>query len=214
VKHDPAQRAITKRQFVEKLKGIRKTAISRWTLALRTRKQLLEAKRKELKAHLDINSQIRYFVINTAQLVDYKSEFALFVKEYLAKYHYKQAHIETPVFCLHTTAEELKEIEIRLFNMGIKSTNGYICDQFYDEYFFRKPIQTNKKGEMNREFLLRLIRWEDHGALLNKQKCEDLFIIGELDIDLLDTTDINVEHLAVNSLKTVKYVMGVSNVYE
>ena len=47
VKHDPTERKITKRQFLEALKSIRKTAISRWTMALRTRKQLLDARRKQ-----------------------------------------------------------------------------------------------------------------------------------------------------------------------
>jgi len=53
VRHDPTERAITKRQFLEALKSIRKTAISRWTMALRTRKQLLDARRKQMKTQLD-----------------------------------------------------------------------------------------------------------------------------------------------------------------
>ena len=42
--HDPAKRQITRKQFLERLNSIRTTAISRWTLALRTRKKLLETR--------------------------------------------------------------------------------------------------------------------------------------------------------------------------
>jgi hypothetical protein len=59
-----------------------------------------------------------------------------------------------------------------------------------------------------------MLRWEDHGTVLNNRKCDDLFIIGERGCDSLNTVDVNVEHLAATSLKEVKYVMGVSNVYE
>ncbi len=37
---------------------------------------------------------------------------------------------------------------------------------------------------------------------------------GSLYCDSLNTVDVNVEHLAATSLKEVKYIMGVSNVYE
>jgi hypothetical protein len=59
-----------------------------------------------------------------------------------------------------------------------------------------------------------MLRWEDHGAVLNNRKCDDLFMLGEPGCDSINTVDVNVEHLASTSLKEVKYVMGVSNVYE
>jgi len=50
--------------------------------------------------------------------------------------------------------------------------------------------------------------------VLNNRKCDDMFIIGEPDCASLNTVDVNVEHLAAASIKEIKYVMGVSNVYE
>ncbi len=64
VKHDLADRQITKKTFLSELRAIRTTAISRWTLALRTREKLLQARRKQLKVHLDKNARLRYFVID------------------------------------------------------------------------------------------------------------------------------------------------------
>jgi hypothetical protein len=215
VKHDPAERKITKLQFLEALKTIRKTAISRWTMALRTRKQLLDARRKQMKTHLDKNSRLRYFVVDAQTLDDYEEEIVLFVGDYLDKYHFKTAHISTPVLCLCTSKQDFLHIQRRLYVKGIISATGYIGDHFEESRFFRDPLtRKGTGGAVKREFSLRLLRWEDHSASLNNRKCDDLFIIGKPDCDSLNTVDVNVEHLAATSLKEVKYVMGVSNVYE
>ena len=86
VRHDPTKRNITNRQFVDRLKAIRTTAISRWTLALKTHKKLLESRRKQLKSNLDKNARLRYFVIDAKSLEDYDNGIVLFVKDYLEKY--------------------------------------------------------------------------------------------------------------------------------
>jgi len=215
VKHDPKERNITRQQFLEQLKGIRKTAISRWTMALHTRKQLLDARRKQLKTHLDKNSRLRYLLVDSKSLDDYAAEIVLFVSDYLDKYHSKPPHISTPVLCLCTSNDGFRDIQYRLYMKGIISTDGYVGEHFEESRFFREPFSRKATGgAMEREFSLRLLRWEDHGTVLNNRKCDDLFIIGEPDCASLDTVDVNIEHLAASSLKEVKYVMGVSNVYE
>jgi hypothetical protein len=215
VKHDPTERKITKQKFLGDLKSIRKTAISRWTMALRTRKQLLDARRKQLKTHLDTNSRLRYFVVDSKSIEDYSTEIVLFVKDYLDKYHSKPAHISTPVLSLCTSEDDFQDIQYRLSQKGIICADGYIANHFDESRFFRDPLSCKGSGGgIEREFLLRLLRWEDHGIILNNRKCDDLFIIGQSDYAALDTVDVNVEYLAATSLKEIKYVMGISNVYE
>jgi hypothetical protein len=215
VKHNPTERTLTKRQLLHALNGIRKTAISRWTMALRTRKQLLDARRKQMKAHLDKNSRLRYFVVDPKSLDDYEEEIVLFVGDYLDKYHFKTAHISTPLLCLCTSEENFKSVQYRLYAKGIISSVGYIGEHFEESRFFREPLTSRGAGGgVKREFSIRLLRWEDHGVVLNNRKCDDLFIIGEPDCGSLNTADVNVEHLGATSLKEVKYVIGVSNVYE
>lgn len=215
IKHDPTERRVTKLQFLEALKSIRKTAISRWTLALRTRKQLLDAKRKQLKTNLDKNSRLRYFVVDSETLDDYEAEIVLFVGDYLDKYHFKIAHISTPALCLCTSDEDFRSIRYRLHTKGIISTDGYVGDHFDESWFFREPLSCKGTGgTIKREFSVRLLRWQVHGTVLNNRKCDDLFIIGEPKCDQLNTDDVNVEHIAATSLKEVKYVLGVSNAYE
>jgi hypothetical protein len=215
VKHDPTERNITNRQFVDRLKAIRTTAISRWTLALKTHKKLLESRQKQLKSNLDKNARLRYFVIDAKSLEDYDNGIVLFIKDYLEKYHVKPAHTETPVICLCTAVGDVPSVVQRLYAKNILATDGCVGGIFEERSFFRAPItQRPHSGPVKREFSVRVLRWEDHGAVLNNVKCDDLFIIGEPSCDLLNTIDVNVEYLAATTLQEIKFLLGVSNVYE
>lgn len=215
VKHDLTERKISKLQLIDELMRIRKTAISHWTMALRTRKQLLGARRKQLKTHLDKNTRLRYFLIDSNSLDDFEDEIVLFVKDYLEKYHFKPAHISTPVLCLCTSLDDFQNIQYRLFQKGIICTDGYIANHFNESFFFREPFsRKGGGGVIERDFSLRLLRWEDHGKVLNNRKSDDLFIVGEPNCDSLNPIDVNIEYLAATSLKEIKYLMGVSNVYK
>lgn len=216
IKHDSSDRQITKKQFLDDLKKIRSTAISRWTLALKTRKKLLEARRKQLKSNLDKNVRLRYFVIDPDNIEDYENEIVLFIIEYIDKYHFKLAHTDTPILCLCENKDNLQKIQRRLYKKNIITVDGYIGGEFQEAYFFREPIfcKADKSGKVKREFSLRILNWEDHGELINKKKCDDLFVIGERNCESLDVVDVNVERLAGLTMKELKYVIGVSNVYE
>ncbi len=211
--HDPSLRQITRKKFRDLLNAIRTTAISRWTMALNTRKKLLEARRKQLKVHLDKNSRLRYFVIDPNSFSEYDTEIVLFITDYIHKYHFKPAHISTPVFCFCASREEVQEIQSRLYAKGIVTTDGYVGAQFEESYFFRDPFSTKgTRGIVHREFSLRVTNWDDHCSVLNNRKCDDLFILGEADCSSLETIDVNVEHLSGATFKEIKFVIGVSNV--
>lgn len=215
IKHNAIDRQITKKKFLSDLMAIRTTAISRWTLALKTREKVLQARRKQLKVHLDKNARLRYFIIEPSSIEDYDTEIVLFVSDYIDKYHFKPAHIHTPVLCLRATRSEIQDIQQRLYLKAIVATDGYLGGQFQQPYFFREPLISKVPGgETRREFSLRILSWSDHGALLNDRKCDDLYIIGELDCDVLDTVDMNVERISGATIKEIKFIIGVSNVYE
>lgn len=214
IRHDPAQRQVTRKGFLDQLNEIRTTAISRWTMALHTRKKLLEARRKQLKVNLDKNTRLRYFVINPSSFSDYNSEIVLFISDYIDKYHFKPAHINTPVFCFCTSHENILLIEHRLYQKDIIATNGYIGGKFEESYFFREPLKNSKGQIVQREFSLRITDWEEHGTVLNNKKCDDLFIFGELDMVKLEMVDMNVERLESTTIKEIKFLMGMSNVYD
>ncbi|MGA3129612.1 MAG: hypothetical protein ABSD59_02355 [Terracidiphilus sp.] len=213
-KQDPSERRITKLEFIESLTRIRKTAISRWTMALTTRKKILEAKRKQLKTHLSKNSRLRCFLIDIEQLDQHAEGFVPFVKDYLDKYHFKPTHTDTPIFCLSATKQTFNDLQIRLFQKGIIVADGFIGEHFDKSLFFREPLREKKNGEVKREFAMRMLRWEDHAALLDEQKLDDLFIVGDLEIGSLETSDVEVERISTTSLKELNYLIGVSDVYE
>ena len=110
---------------------------------------------------------------------------------------------------------EVQDIQHRLYLKGIVSTDGYVGGQFEESHFFREPLSSKGAGgDVKREFSIRILSWQDHGGVLSNRKCDDLFILGEADCNALDTVDVNVEHLTGATMKEIKYVMGVSNVYE
>lgn len=216
IKHDPNQRRITKAALLSDLAKIKSTAITRWTLALKTRKQLLEARRKQLKLHLDKNARLRYFIVNGASLADFDAGIVGFVCDFLEKYHFKSAHICTPILCLDTTEDIFRDIQLRLHKKGVTSTDGYVGRQFDEAHFFRDPIVQKARGarELRREFDLRILRWADNGQVLAHQKGDDLFLVGANCYASLDTQDVCVELLESSTVKETAYITGVNQAYE
>ncbi|HEX2950725.1 MAG TPA: hypothetical protein VHV83_14350 [Armatimonadota bacterium] len=213
--HDPAKRQVKRKDFLDVLKAIRATAISKWTMALCSRKKLIEARRKQLKAHLDINARFRHLVVDPESIEDYDDEIVLFISEFIKKYHYKPAHICTPVLCIFASYEDMQEIRHRLYKKRIDTNDGYIGLHFEEDAFFRDPINgRDVNGNIDREFALRIINRDHYLNVFNSRKCDDLFLLGDISCDSLDTVDVNVERLTGVTFKEIKYVMGVSNVYE
>ena len=213
--HDEKSRKITKQQLLKKLQTIKKTAISRWTLALKTRRQLLENKKRQLSQGLGINARLRYFVMFSKSLEDFDQEIVMFIDDYLKNYHHKTAHTQTPIFCLDTTEDDFQDIHSRLYDRGILCTDGTIANRFRETYFYRDPmIMKDPQKQIRREFLIRLLRWESHGYILNNHKANDLFVLGEGDYSSIEQQDINIEVLAATNLKEIQYMLGVKNVYE
>lgn len=216
IKHDVSQRRITKSLLLRDLSKIKSTAITRWTLALKTKKQLFEARRKQLKPNLDKNARLRYFIVNCTSFEDFDNNIVGFVCDYLQKYHFKEAHICTPLLCLDTTEEIFRDIQYRLYSKGIHSTDGYVGSQFIETYFFRPPMFQKGRGvgERKREFDLRILCWAGNGQVLAKQKGDDLFIIGQNYYSDLNTKDVCVEVLESSSLKEIGFITGLYHTYE
>jgi hypothetical protein len=211
-KHDIQERKITRSGLLDHLKSVRKTAITRWTLALGTREKILRARRKQLGPNLGINSRLRYLVVNSLSFDDFDNGIVMFIADFVAKYHWKPAHIKTPLVCLDTTDEKFRDIQWRLYQKGVVSADGIVGGVFDEKRFFREPICTRASSVARREFAIRLLRWEKHGKYLNTQKCDDLFILGDNRYEGLDTQDVNVEVLAAGSLQEIRFVMGVDAV--
>ncbi|WP_186108492.1 hypothetical protein [Burkholderia gladioli] len=209
IKHDVKLRKITRKDFLELLRRIRSTAVSQWTLALRNRQKILETRRRQLKENLNVNVRLRHLVIFPKFLEQFDDQIVLFIKSFIDKYHFKQAHTQTPLFALDVTQDVFDGIAERLIGKDVIPNHGRPVRAFSEAYFFREPmIQKDKK-----EFVLRFIRWDDYRNLGFKTKADDFFVIGDGDIADVDVKDVNLEVIGAEKFDEIKYVMGISNAY-
>ena len=216
IKHDAIQRKVTKSDFLKLLKEIRKTAITKWTLSLKDFKKIIEARKKQLKPNLDKNSRLRYFLISDEDIEDFDQSIVTFISEYIDKFHSKPTHIQTPVFALDCDQVKFDEIRLRLFKKGIKFRDGFVTPAVFDEnYFYELPItKVVSKNEIQREFSIRLLRYEQKSHILVKKPCDDLFVITSKEHPELYQEDLTIEQISINKLQELKYILGVSDVYE
>jgi hypothetical protein len=209
IKHDANLRKVSKRDFLETLRRIRCTAISQWTLALKTRQKILETRRKQLKENLGANVRLRHLVIFPKFLEEFDEQIVLFIKSFIDKYHFKIAHTQTPLFALDVSQDVFDGVAERLIGKDVTPNHGRPVKTFSEAQFFREPlVQKDRK-----EFVLRFIRWDDYKNLALKIKADDFFVIGDGDIAGLDIKDVNLEILGAEKFDEIKYVMGISNAY-
>jgi len=211
-RHLASERIITGRRFLERLRTIKKTTISRWTLALKSKARILDTRRKQLKLCLEQNQRERFLIVDVASLSDFSENFILFVDEFLKKYHFKQVHTCTPLLCVSVNAEEFDQLCLRLYAKKIQATDGRIAGRFFEERLFRDPLTRSLKGgSIRREFDLRFVTWDNLCTVLPMHKPDDIYVIGAIDLAGMELNDINIEQLEVENVKEAKFLMGVSD---
>jgi hypothetical protein len=211
----PESREIKRLDFERFLSASNSTAISKWTLALNTKKQLLTSKRKQLSQYLSQNSRERCFYLSKEQLTNFNEGIVVFISNYLAKYHTKALHLKTPVFVFDCDLNELNEIQYRLFVKGIKVCAGYIGSKFDVQEFFREPIRKNTRSLVNeREFQIRILSYEDQPDAVNHRKCDDLFFVCKTKPDQIDCVDIEISEIGIPNFSELEYVLSIRNEYE
>lgn len=213
--HDSSKRRILKEQFLQNLLKIKKTAVSRWTTELKTLDKIIKSRKMQLKANLAKNSRLRYFIISESTLDSFNSVIVTFISEYLGKYHYKEVHDKTPIFCLDCSLETFNNIIFRLHRKQIKVNDGLVAEKFDKGKFIAEPFRIKTDKVLFTEFQLKLLRYSEQAInILNESKSEDCFIFMETIPEGLDTEDINVEQISLNELEKIKFVMGMSDIYE
>lgn len=209
IKHDANLRKISKKGFLEKLRHIKTTAVSQWTLSLKTRQKVLETRRRQMKENLSANSRLRHIAIFPEFLENFDEQIVLFIKSFIDKYHFKIAHTQTPLFAINVSANSFDDIAERLVGKDISINHGRPAKSFVEANFFREPMAQKEK----KEFSLRIILWDDYKKLATKTKADDLFIIGDGGVDDLDTKDVNLEILEAERFEEIKFMLGISNAY-
>jgi hypothetical protein len=212
IKHDIAHRKITKSELISLLNALKKTTISRWTLALKTIKKVLEGRKKQLRANLSKNVRRRSFIVSETAAEDFDQGIVIFIAEFLDKYHFKAAHLEPPLFCLDCNDVQFDEIRDRIHQKGIRFTDGFIGSRFDPVHFARAPIVVSSSRDRSRtEFSIRLLRYQ---AGIELPPTDDLFVISKAQYAGIPTKDLNEERLETSTLLQAKFLLGVANTYE
>lgn len=211
VKHDENERLINKKILLDSLARTKKTAITRWTRELLTYKSLLKRRREQLKVNLQINIRQRNFIIKDSCVENFDSEIVNFIIDFINKYNCKpKLHSETPIFCFDSIKTGLvAEIEERLYSKGIEVQTGYRGNRFFQDAFMKEPQRLVKNNWV--EFKLRLCNYnEETVSALNSKKCDDLFIVSDIDYSNIDKKDLNDEFLQVNNFQELKFLLSIN----
>jgi hypothetical protein len=213
--HKAELRVIKKSTLLNDLQYIRKTAITRWTRSLLTMESIMKTRRKQLKVNLDKNSRTRYFLLSQSSISNFSEEIVNLIVDFLNKYHFKEVHDKTPLFCIDCSPEIFKEIRIRLHKKNINYNDGLVTDDFFDKTkFSRSPIRTKIGKSLYIEFQIKLLRFDDIAVeLVNENKCDDFFLFSK-ELPKLDFQDVNIEHIDLNEINQIKFIMGMSDTYE
>ncbi|MEH7531632.1 hypothetical protein, partial [Priestia megaterium] len=213
--HDPLRRKIKKSSLLNDLLKIKKTAITRWTKELKTLDKIIKSRKMQLRTNLSKNSRLRYFIMSEGAIENFNEVIVTFISEYLGKFHFKEVHDKTPIFCLDCSLEMFNNIRFRLHRKQIKINDGFVAEIFDKGKFIADPVRARIAKGLYTEFQLKLLNYSDEAInILNEHKCEDCFVFMERVPDNLDIEDINVEHISLNELEKIKFIMGMSEAYE
>lgn len=205
----PAERTITKKILLQRLKEMKRTAISRWTREVLGEQRLLQIKKKQMSSALDMNSRKRHFLLQAAALPDFAASIVPFLSSYLQKYHTKPVlHNHTPCFCIDCVEGEFDALLEGLYAKGIQVEDGRVSGRmFCDKKLFREPIATKNKRDLD----IRCCRLDDSTrAALEKAQCDDFYVVGvdgwgSSNVDVPGAT---VEHLRVRDLQELSYLLN------
>ncbi|EII5680240.1 hypothetical protein LHO68_004307, partial [Vibrio parahaemolyticus] len=117
---ETSKRNITKSALVNELNRITTTLITKWTLSLKNKEQILQLSKKQLAKNLNIGSCSRYFFFDKTELFDFDNQIVTFIYDYINHYHSKPKQNQTPLFAINCSNDVLKNIEYRLYKKGIK----------------------------------------------------------------------------------------------
>ncbi len=212
---DEKDRQLTKENLCDYLSNVTTTAVTKWTLALKNRSQLLDTIKNQLSGALSQNSRERYFYFSKSDIDEFDENIVVFIHDYIRKYHYKPAHLQTPVFAISSGFDAVKDIEHRLFKKGVKTNTGLIGDCFEVEYFYREPIKKISKGVVEeREFDLRLLALGSEPEAINYRKGDDLYLICNSVPEEINTRDVNQYQICTCDFNELSYVIGLRGSHE
>lgn len=212
---DETERQITKAKLYKYLSSATYTAISKWTLALRNRSEILKNIKQQLSSSFSQNSRDRYFYIDKNEIGDYEDKVVVFFGNYISKYYSKPSHLKAPTFIINDNFEAIRDLESRLYKKGIKANTGLVGNTFEVDYFFRDPMKKISSNHIEeREFDLRLLAMDSEQEAINHRKGDDLYLVSSKTPNNIELTDVNFYQVGTSSFNELEYVIGMRNSHE
>ncbi len=210
-----ADRQITKAKLYNYLSNATHTAISKWTLALKNRSEILKRIKQQLSSSFSQNSRDRYFYINKKDIDDYEEKVVVFFGNYIKKYYSKPSHIKAPTFIINDNFDAIRDLESRLYKKGIKANTGLVGNDFEVDHFFREPMKKIISNNIEeREFDLRLLAMDSEKEAINHRKGDDLYLVSSETPNNIELTDVNFYQVGTSNFNELEYVIGMRNSHE
>jgi len=212
---DEEKRQITKAKLYEELSSATYTAISKWTLALKNRSEILKNIKKQLSSSFSQNSRDRYFYFDKNEIDDYENKVVVFFGNYINKYYSKPSHLKAPTFIVNDNFTAIRDLESRLYKKGIKANTGLVGNTFEVEHFFRDPMKKIISNHIEyREFDCRLLAMDSEQEAINHRKGDDLYLVSSKMPNNIDLNDVNFYQVGISSFNELEYVIGMRNSHE
>ncbi len=210
-----AERLITKAKLYSYLSNATHTAISKWTLALKNRSEILKRIKQQLSSSFSQNSRDRYFYINKDDIDDYEEKVVVFFGNYIKKYYSKPSHLKSPTFIINDNFDAIRDLESRLYKKGIKANTGLVGNDFEVDHFFRDPMKKIISNNIEeREFDLRLLAMNSEKDAINHRKGDDLYLVSSEMPNNIELTDVNFYQVGTSNFNELEYVIGMRNCHE
>lgn len=212
---DEIERQITKAKLYKYLSSATYTAISKWTLALRNRNEILKRIKQQLSSSFSQNSRDRYFYINKHEIDDYEEKVVVFFGNYIKKYYSKPSHLKAPTFIINDNFEAIRDLESRLYKKGMKTNTGLVGNTFEVDHFYRDPMQKVISNHVEeREFDFRLLAMDSEKEAINHRKGDDLYLVSSKTPNNIELTDVNFYQVGTSNFNELEYVIGMRNSHE
>jgi hypothetical protein len=204
----PEDRTVDATAFVQTLKELRHVTFTRWTLALKTRGDVLKKLRDNLSAGLALNSRSRFFVFGPAGEPTFDTEIVGFIKKFVEKYSSKYLHNDPPLFLL-TDEQDVKAIAAQLYDAGVKATTGEVGGAFRAEELLRPCLRS--KNPVAHEFRLRLAT---RGQLAELPKLHpDELILINVNNDPWERPGMTVHRIRTDQIAEIEYAFQLRKSY-
>lgn len=205
IRRSPAERTISRRQFVGTLRAAKQVAITRWVRNTRSKDKILRSKQRELKPYMGLNSRCRHFLISARTVTDFSNKIVGFLADYKGRYHWKPHHTRPPLFCLDCDELTYQQILENLHDSKIEFEDGYVGTIFKREKLF---------SELPPGKHVRVSRFDTDPSVLEYAGCDDLFIVSDRPNVRSGSSRTNVQILAVDRIQELNYLLGLAGNHE